>query len=327
MNSLYALEPQHTITQSEERLSASSPVRVFTHVFRPLAEKAPPRDDKEPIHCGDVFYDTSRHHYPAHDHDHYEIGFVTGGTAIHRTAMCETRIQRRSVYVIAPGQVHELDEMDGVHIVNCAYLPEWLLHDVTEVWGVERLIPLFMATGMVRSPDYSMIPQHLLLEEEYHACMRELRDIGVEEQRRSPSLAFMKCSLEKLMIVLARALTEDLDGRTAMGMHEGILLALRRVEAIISENSEFRVALLAEEADMSPPHFAQVFKEATGWSPMDYFQRRRIQRASWMLLHVGHSITDVAHTLGFCDAAHFCHQFKRHKGMSPRTYRKLFAVV
>ena len=70
-----------------------------------------------------------------------------------------------------------------------------------------------------------------------------------------------------------------------------------------------------------------MFRRATGLSPQDYFQRRRIQRACALLLDAANAATRVAAELGFADAAHFSRLFRRHMGMGPRDYRRKYAVA
>jgi AraC family transcriptional regulator len=75
---------------------------------------------------------------------------------------------------------------------------------------------------------------------------------------------------------------------------------------------------------MSPDHFTRVFKEATGWSPSEYFQMRRVHHACNMLLNAETNISEVAYRLGYADAAHLSRVLKRFRGISPREYRKSF---
>jgi AraC-like DNA-binding protein len=43
-------------------------------------------------------------------------------------------------------------------------------------------------------------------------------------------------------------------------------------------------------------------------------------------LNPAQSITEIAHQLGFSDAAHFCRVFTRFQHRSPRAYRHRYAV-
>lgn len=71
---------------------------------------------------------------------------------------------------------------------------------------------------------------------------------------------------------------------------------------------------------MSRFHFARMFRIATGYSPMEFLTRRRVERGKEILIHGEMSICDVAALLGFCDQSHFTRTFRRVTGMSPREY-------
>ena len=320
------LRAQTTSTREFEQLSVVRPLRVWTHVFDRLDGSEPDGEAIEII-CGPSYPIHDRPVIEPHDHEHYEISLVLAGTAIHQTAMYETTISRGSVQVVAPGKVHGFDRIDGLVIVNCAYMTEWLLHDVKELWAIEGLIPHFLAAGLFCHPENDWVPQYRLGDEEFEACVREMKDIARERDRDKPSLSYLRWCLEKIMLTLGRAFSRTDEWEKRLSFHSEIQIALRRIEAIIMENRSFHVQELAQEVGMSPDYFSRIFKQATGWSAMDYYQRRRIQHASWLLLNTPHTITEVAHTLGFCDSAHFSHLFKRQQGTSPRAYRKRFGAV
>lgn len=59
-----------------------------------------------------------------------------------------------------------------------------------------------------------------------------------------------------------------------------------------------------------------------GFTPYAYWERRRVDRARLALEHSGARIKEVAANLGFLQLSHFSAWFKRHTGVSPRTFRE-----
>lgn len=78
---------------------------------------------------------------------------------------------------------------------------------------------------------------------------------------------------------------------------------------------------LAAQAGLSVPRFAQVFREISGTSPIDYLQRVRIQHACRRLLSSDESIANIASGVGYDDAFYFARCFRKVMGLSPRDYR------
>lgn len=77
----------------------------------------------------------------------------------------------------------------------------------------------------------------------------------------------------------------------------------------------------AEQIHMSPSAFSHGFRQKTGYSPIDYFLRLKIQSACELLettdLHIG----EIGRRLGYTDQYYFSRLFKRYMGVAPRQYR------
>jgi AraC family transcriptional regulator, arabinose operon regulatory protein len=86
-----------------------------------------------------------------------------------------------------------------------------------------------------------------------------------------------------------------------------------------------RVSALSALANLSPAHFAMLFKQQTGCSPRDYLHLLRIHRACQLLNTSPLSVKEVAARLGYQDQFHFSRQFKAFQGVSPSDYRTVKA--
>jgi AraC family transcriptional regulator len=81
---------------------------------------------------------------------------------------------------------------------------------------------------------------------------------------------------------------------------------------------------LAHSAGVHPAHLARTFRRWYSCSVGEYVRRLRVDHAGRELSRGSAPLTDIALGLGFCDHSHFSTVFKRHTGMSPAEYRKLF---
>jgi AraC family transcriptional regulator, arabinose operon regulatory protein len=91
----------------------------------------------------------------------------------------------------------------------------------------------------------------------------------------------------------------------------------------MSEHLErpMRVTELAALANVSPTHFAVLFKQQAGCSPRDYLHLLRIHSACQLLNGSDLTIKEIAVRLGYQDPFHFSRQFKAFQGVSPNAYR------
>ncbi|MFJ3529171.1 helix-turn-helix domain-containing protein [Streptomyces sp. DT20] len=82
------------------------------------------------------------------------------------------------------------------------------------------------------------------------------------------------------------------------------------------------VPALARIAHVSPAHFSRTFRATFGETPHRYLQRRRVERAMFLLRETGRSVTDICFEVGFGSTGTFSRTFSEIVGRSPRAYRK-----
>jgi AraC-like DNA-binding protein len=78
---------------------------------------------------------------------------------------------------------------------------------------------------------------------------------------------------------------------------------------------------LAAVAHVSEAHFIRTFKTTFGETPHRYLQRRRVERAMFLLRETSKSITDVCLDVGFASIATFSRTFSEIVGLTPTEYR------
>ena len=81
------------------------------------------------------------------------------------------------------------------------------------------------------------------------------------------------------------------------------------------------VAAVAAIAHSSPAHFSRSFRATFGETPHHYLQRRRVERAMFLLRETDRSITDICFDVGFTSLGTFSRTFREIVGESPSGYR------
>lgn len=84
-----------------------------------------------------------------------------------------------------------------------------------------------------------------------------------------------------------------------------------------------RLDALATAAGLSVPHFCTLFRRLTGYAPIDFLIRQRVQAACRLLDTSDHSIAAIAAEVGYEDPYYFTRCFRRITGSSPRAYRRI----
>ena len=81
------------------------------------------------------------------------------------------------------------------------------------------------------------------------------------------------------------------------------------------------VPALARVALTSEAHFIRTFKETFGETPHRYLQRRRVERAMFLLRETDRSVSEICLDVGFTSLGTFGRTFRRIVGRSPTEYR------
>ena len=84
---------------------------------------------------------------------------------------------------------------------------------------------------------------------------------------------------------------------------------------------------MAEISGMSVNYFTEAFRNYFGQTPIEFLNTYRLERACMLLVNTMSSITDIAYNCGFYDASYFVKVFKKHKGITPKKYRTMFAIT
>ena len=105
------------------------------------------------------------------------------------------------------------------------------------------------------------------------------------------------------------------------------LHGLRRFENVLEYIQErldtpITISQLAKIANLNPTYFSNLFSKLIGTSPLQYINKRRIERAQELLLGTDETLYHIAQQIGFTDEYYFSRIFKKKVGISPDHYRK-----
>ncbi|MDB5991647.1 MAG: DNA-binding protein AraC-type [Herbaspirillum sp.] len=95
--------------------------------------------------------------------------------------------------------------------------------------------------------------------------------------------------------------------------------AIDFIQAHYQEEIGFRD--VANELDMSPYHFARMFRHSAGESPHQFIMRCRIESAKKLLVEGNMCIADIAFEVGYKSQSYFTTRFALLVGMTPAAFR------
>ena len=79
---------------------------------------------------------------------------------------------------------------------------------------------------------------------------------------------------------------------------------------------------IAQSVNLSVSHFTSLFKKKTGFSPIEYCNHLKIQRACQYLFFTDLRVKEISFKLGINDPYYFSRLFTKVMGVSPNEYRE-----
>jgi len=104
-------------------------------------------------------------------------------------------------------------------------------------------------------------------------------------------------------------------------------MSMEKVITYMLDNINVNLSLdqLSTYANISKYHFVRLFKNKTGYTPIDYFNRLKIQKACELLETSPAKINMISSSLGFSNPYYFSTAFKKIVGQSPQSYRQTYS--
>jgi AraC family transcriptional regulator len=133
---------------------------------------------------------------------------------------------------------------------------------------------------------------------------------------------------ESISLALLAYLTSRYTDLGPEKTHRGCFTAAeaRNIVAYIDANLTRNICVtdLAGLLQISPSHFARVFKISFGLAPYHFVMHKRVEAAKGMLERSKFSSSHIALSLGFASQSHFVKVFRQFTGVTPRQYRAGF---
>ena len=87
-------------------------------------------------------------------------------------------------------------------------------------------------------------------------------------------------------------------------------------------DKNIKIEFLAEKYNLSVSRYSEIFKKKTGYSPIQFFNKLKIEKSCQYLYFTDLRIKEICNKIGYDDPYYYSRAFKKLMGMSPSKYRK-----
>ncbi|RAP76075.1 helix-turn-helix domain-containing protein [Paenibacillus montanisoli] len=199
---------------------------------------------------------------------------------------------------------------------------KWSMVEEAAQKDVEAIVQSFLASGRMRhEQDIRKLFVRLLHCPSVTASLSEAEVTALvsaygEEMQRCETL-------DEAATAYSRFLTEVIaTGGVKKQLSKDIAHAVRFIQEHYGE--DISLQQIAQHLELSPNYLSALFKKELNMNFSEYLNRLRLEKAKELLLGTNMKSYEVAQQVGFSDDSYFSRAFKKHTGVRPNGFRKLW---
>lgn len=237
--------------------------------------------------------------------EHHELILVIGGKGSvmvdHKQHQCRTGM----LFYIRPGIFHTMEfDLEAPLCLLTVHFSYAQVHMTEGQWTVGE--------------EPETLPLHTVQElTDFYQIEEIFSRLAEGWSAKLPGYEFAaKTSLQQLLIAIYQ-------NNKRHNQNFSISMKVEKIIGYMHEHIYTKVTLpeLAGLVQLSPAYLSRAFKENTGYSPIEFFSRIKMDKAKELILEgSGKKVKEIAELLGYTDEFYFSRIFKRIEGISPSEF-------
>lgn len=258
------------------------------------------------------------YHIGYHEHDFYELNFVTSGTGIHFFGNKPFAVAKGDVFVVPLKTSHGYLNQDGLCVTHLIISESFFERHSEMFFRNTEFSALFHLEPQLKHI-YGVESSLKLSDEEMVQVKEWLSNIETQQSVDSPETANITDGLSiSLLFLLFRIYREK--NKSVVGKYNVISSVLDHIYRHHSEGIELDD--LADLSGYSRTSFYRFFKNVLKCPPGKFIIMCKIDTAKHMLTETDYTLTEIAQKCGFFDSSHFIRTFKKYTSYTPKEFRK-----
>lgn len=264
------------------------------------------------LYVSEIRPDASAHPRVMHAHaDAVELILICSGSSEYLIHDKKVVIKAGDLLVYNAGVVH--DEVSGPDMEVGSYC--------VGVGGLH--MPGLRENALISDEKGYVFPTGRYFEDMKELFVMMFRNLAAGE----PHAELFCTSLLHALLVSVFTVTEGVGETRENPADEPHILGSRIKDYIDRHYMEpITLQSMGEALRISPYYLSHVFKQMSGYSPVQYLLRRRIGEAQTLLITTELSVARIAEMVGYDSQSYFNLQFTKNVGMPPSRYRHNYIV-
>lgn len=266
-----------------------------------------------------ILSDPAMKSFPLHCHKYMEILAIPTSAKnkqpyLVRVNQALYELEGGDILLIWPGELHEIVDSGNNTFLGVQFA-RTLIQEIPEFASYINLFRTFQFIKYKEQPELaSLFMKHL-------TAMTKAK---WEQQAFHETKSII--SLMEMTMDFANYIGQNSKSTTN---HPRVIKAMEKISdacSYITEHCQQELPLekVADYVGFHPCYFSRIFKEATGYSYIEYLTMQRVNAAQLLLVDTRMNITEVAYQSGFKSISTFNRVFKQYRGCNPTEYRNYY---
>lgn len=259
----------------------------------------------------------------AHMHDYIEMLYCTGGSYNIWLNTTPYEFSAGDLVVINSREVHSIfsrtEESGGYICIRI--LPDLLYTSTASAFDLKYVLPF-----MLNNSKHQRVFKSSEIENTFIPnLMQELLE-EFNKKEYAYELA-VKTNISRIFLWIVRYWHSlDIDLSSPAIANEDMTKLILSALDYISKNysDDIKASEIAQMCHLSYSYFSRIFKQYMKKSFSEYLNYIRMSNAEKLLTSTDLPVTEIASKCGFTNSSYFIKQFREHKGIPPKQFRKMF---
>ncbi|GMA98187.1 AraC family transcriptional regulator [Pelosinus sp. IPA-1] len=235
---------------------------------------------------------------------HHKLVFVTGGKGSVIIEKKRYSVKEGMLFYISPDVLHsvEIDTEEPICFLSVHFSYAYVSFNDSK-WAIKG--------------EVEMIPLQSALElKDYYHIEDIFKKLVDSWNAKLPGYEFItKTLFQQLVIAIYQNIRKQKQNYSTS-------LKVEKIIQYMHQNINNRVTLteLSDLVQLSSTYLSRAFKETTGYSIIEFFNKMKIDKAKELIAESDKKVKEVAQALGFTDEFYFSRIFKKMEGISPTEY-------
>lgn len=236
--------------------------------------------------------------------NHHELIFASKGKGVVTIENKKYQIKDGMLFYITPDVMHtiEIDITDPICFFSVHF--SYAAVDFnSDKWGVKREVEVFPLQAINELKDYYQIED----------TFKKLVETWMG---KLPGYEFTsKVLFQQLLIDIHKNIKKKSQDFSSS-------LKVEKIIKYMHSNINDKVTLreLSDMVQLSPAYLSRIFKEITGYSIIEFFNKMKVDKAKEIIVEGDKKIREISQLFGFNDEFYFSRIFKKYEGISPSEF-------